>query len=183
MSNKKGEKINKPTEEEINTTESTGINEEISEDFCDEVITITDEAPKKTEAEEYKELAQRVQAEFDNYRRRNNEAVRQARIDATDDTLAEFFTVLDNLERGIKNVTDEKAKSGMELIYKQIQSIMDKHEVVEIIALDTDFDPISHHAVAQCENSEKTGKVVEVYQKGYARNKKILRPAMVKVAQ
>lgn len=127
-------------------------------------------------------MAQRVQAEFDNYRRRNAEAVRIARADGIDDVINALLPVLDNFERGIQAV-EESARSGIELIFKQVTSILEKFEVKEIEALNKEFDPNFHHAIAKCDDKEKENTVVEVFQKGYIRKNKVLRPAMVKVAQ
>lgn len=132
--------------------------------------------------EEYKDIAQRLQAEFDNYRKRNAESVANARNDGIDDVVTMLFPVLDNFERGMSLVSEE-AKSGMELIYKQILAVLEKLDVKAIEALGEEFDPRYHHAIAQCEDSDNSNKVIEVYQKGYLRKNKVLRPSMVKVAQ
>ncbi len=163
-----------------------GLNEDIKAETTEEVVkeeevnAELEQALKK--ADEYKDLAQRVQAEFDNYRKRNNEAVKVARNDATDDVISKLFPVLDNFERGISAVEDS-ARQGMELIYKQIVGILEKYEVKEIEALGAEFNPEYHHAIAKCDDGEKENVVVEVFQKGYIRKNKVLRPAMVKVAQ
>ncbi len=163
-----------------------GLNEDIKAETTEEVVkeeevnAELEQALKK--ADEYKDLAQRVQAEFDNYRKRNNEAVKVARNDATDDVISKLFPVLDNFERGISAVEDS-ARQGMELIYKQIVGILEKYEVKEIEALGAEFNPEYHHAIAKCDDGEKENVVVEVFQKGYIRKNKVLRPAMVKVTQ
>ena len=163
-----------------------GLNEDIKAETTEEVVkeeevnAELEQALKK--ADEYKDLAQRVQAEFDNYRKRNNEAVKVARNDATDDVISKLFPVLDNFERGISAVEDS-ARQGMELIYKQIVGILEKYGVKEIEALGAEFNPEYQHAIAKCDDGEKENVVVEVCQKGYIRKNKVLRPAMVKVAQ
>lgn len=132
---------------------------------------------------EYKDMLQRLQAEFDNYRKRNNESVHNARNDGIDDVICALFPILDNFERGLAAIADENAKSGVELIYRQFLALFNKFNVEEIKALDEEFNPKYHHAIAQCEDNEKANKIVEVYQKGYKRKDKVLRPSMVKVAQ
>ena len=152
----------------------------------EETIVIGDD-PEESEAEkkinEFKDIAQRLQAEFDNYRKRNNESVKNARNDGIDDVICTLFPVLDNFERGLEAIKDESIKSGVELIYKQFLSILNKFNVEEIKAQGEDFNPKYHHAIAQCEDAENTNKIVEVYQKGYIRKDKVLRPSMVKVAK
>ncbi len=160
--------------------------EPVVEEVAEETVT-EDVKPSELEAamkaaDEFKNMAQRIQAEFDNYRKRNAEAVRNARNDGIDDVVEMFFPVLDNFERGM-NAVDEQAKTGIELIYKQVLAIFEKLEVKEISALGEDFNPEYHHAIAKCEDENNENKVVEVFQKGYIRKNKVLRPAMVKVAQ
>lgn len=171
----KNKRVNQETEEPVVIEENTECEEK-----C-EPIVIADETQKKID--EYKDIAQRLQAEFDNYRKRNNESVSIARSDGINDVICALLDVLDNFERGIASVDDEKAKSGMELIYKQMLALLIKFDVVEIEALGKEFDPKLHHAIAQCEDSEKANTIVEVYQKGYKRKDKVLRASMVKVAQ
>ena len=133
-------------------------------------------------AEEFKEMAQRIQAEFENYRKRNVDAVKTSRSDGIEDVIIALLPVIDNFERGM-NVVEDSAKTGMELIYKQVMAVMDKFEVKEIEATGAEFDPKYHHAIAQAEDPDNANKVVEVFQKGYIRKNKVLRPALVKVAQ
>ena len=171
MAEKEKKTNNEEKEEILSEDEPIVIEEESSEDLVEKQIN------------EYKDMLQRLQAEFDNYRKRNNESVHNARNDGIDDVICALFPILDNFERGLSAITDESAKSGVDLIYKQFLALFGKFNVEEIKALDEEFNPKYHHAIAQCEDSEKTNKVVEVYQKGYKRKDKVLRPSMVKVAQ
>ena len=134
-------------------------------------------------AEEYKGMAQRVQAEFDNFRKRNAESVRIAREEGGNDAVLAFLPVLDTVEIALKMVTDEKALEGLKLIQKKAEAVLDKFGVKEIESADKPFDPAYHNAVMQVEDPENSGKVTEVLQKGYTRGGKVIRYAMVKVAQ
>lgn len=146
--------------------------------FTEETIS---EADKK--AEEYKNLAQRIQAEFENFRKRNTDAVKNARYDGNNDIILAILPVVDNFERGL-SVLEGSAKTGVELIYKQILGVLTSYEVEEIEAMGQMFNPEMHHAIAQCEAEDcSTNVIVEVFQKGYKRKDKVLRPSMVKVAQ
>lgn len=159
--------------------------EEISEPIVisDQSEAGDDEVAKALKAvDEFKDMAQRIQAEFENYRKRNVEAVKNSRNDGIEDVIIALLPVIDNFERGM-SVVDDNARTGMELIYKQIISVLDKFEVKEIEALGTEFDPKFHHAIAQAEDPDNANKVVEVFQKGYVRKNKVLRPSLVKVAQ
>ena len=167
---KKEKKVEKPEEEITETIEIP-----------------SDDAPAaetevKDVAAEYKDMLQRLQAEFDNYRKRNAESVKIARNDGINEMILELLPVMDSFERGIASLEDS-AKSGMELICKQLSNLFTKYEVVEIPALGEEFDPNVHHAIAQCDDAENAGKVVEVFQKGYKRKNKVLRASLVKVAQ
>ncbi len=176
------EKKKKTKEEEIKKAEEK--TEELNENS--EPIQIpSDDAEitdKKSEADEYKDMLQRLQAEFDNYRKRNQESIKTARNDGINEMILELLPVMDSFERGLGTV-EESAKAGLELICKQLGNLLTKYGVEEIDALGKDFDPNYHHAIAQCEDAENANKVVEVFQKGYIRKEKVLRAALVKVAQ
>ena len=170
MSKKEDKKAKSETEEEI--TEPIQISDEQAV-FEPETID---------KAEEYKDLLQRLQAEFDNYRKRNAESVKIARCDGINEMILELLPIMDSFERGIASL-DESAKGGMELICKQLSNLFTKYEVEEIPSVGEQFDPNVHHAIAQCDDAENAGKIVEVYQKGYKRKNKVLRASLVKVAQ
>lgn len=174
-------------EEKVVTEDNTEAVETSDEEIAVEEPVVIENKPSEDETQkkinEYKDIAQRLQAEFDNYRKRNNESVSVARNDGINDVVIALFPILDNFERGLAAIEDEAAKSGMELIYKQTVALLNKFDVEEIDALGKEFDPKLHHAIAQCEEEGKTDIVVEVYQKGYKRKDKVLRPSMVKVAR
>lgn len=163
-------------------TKKTGEESQEEETIC--IIEDEPIASAQKKAEEYKDIAQRVQAEFDNFRRRNNDSVRIARNEGINDFIIDLLPVLDNYERAICAICDDGAKQGVELIYKQLVKLLNQYGAEEIEALGQPFDPLFHHAIARCEESgEEAGTVTEVFQKGYKRKDKVLRPSMVKVAQ
>lgn len=136
----------------------------------------------QSKMEEYKDTLQRVQAEFDNYRKRNAEAVKQARAEGVNETILQMLPVLDTVEIAIGMINDEATKAGVELIRKKFAEVFSHYGVEEIEAEGAEFDPALHNAVMQVEDAENAGKVVEVLRKGYRRNGKVIRYAMVKVA-
>ena len=136
----------------------------------------------QSKIEEYKDTLQRVQAEFDNYRKRNAEAVKQARAEGVNETILQMLPVLDTVEIAIGMINDEATKAGVELIRKKFAEVFSHYGVEEIEAEGAEFDPALHNAVMQVEDAENAGKVVEVLRKGYRRNGKVIRYAMVKVA-
>ena len=126
----------------------------------------------------------RLAAEYDNYRKRTAKEKESIWNDAKADTAAAFLPVYDNLERALKQDTaDEAYKKGVEMTMTQLRSVLEKLGITEIPALGQPFDPARHNAVMHVED-ESAGEntVVEVFQQGYALGDKILRFAMVKVA-
>ena len=148
---------------------------------------VSDLAPlleaSRQKAEEYLNLAQRVQADFDNYRRRNQ----NIRADAFEDGAKEFIKLLlpvvDNLERALAaESTDEAMRAGVELVYKQLSEVLQKRGVTVIDRLGEKFDPNLENAVMQgTEDEGEKGAVCAVLQKGYKLGDAVLRHAMVKV--
>ncbi len=146
---------------------------------------------KTSEVEEYKNLAQRIKAEFDNYRKRvlkeNEERIKLA----NENLILDLLPVLDAFERGLetKNVIEENEKfrsfyNGMEIIYKRLKDILVSYGLKEIDALNQDFDPRYHDAMMMEESEKyKTEVVIEVLEKGYMLNNKVLRAAKVKVGK
>lgn len=166
-----------PPEEKIEeTTEQVNATEEVDVENIDLV------ALAQAKMEEYKDMLQRLQAEFDNYRKRNAEAVKQARVDGGNDVVLAMLPVLDTVEIAIKMISDDATKAGVQLIEKKFQEVFSKYGVKEIDALGNEFDPNLHNAVMQVEDADNAGKVVEVLQKGYTRDGKVIRYSMVKVA-
>ena len=139
-------------------------------------------ALSQAKMEEYKDLAQRTQADFDNFRKRNAEAVKQARLEGGNDVVVSMLPVLDTVEIAINMISDDATKSGVQLIQKKILEVFSKYGVKEIEALGKEFDPKFHNAIMQVEDADNAGKVVEVLQKGYTRDGKVIRYSMVKVA-
>ena len=119
--------------------------------------------------QEYLDQLQRLQADFINYRSRV-EKEKLLTIDTTkDNILRKFLEVKDNFER------IPKADKGVEMIYKQMQTIFDQEGVQEII--DMNYNPQLHEAIATAEGEENT--IIEVTRKGYQRNGKVVRPTQV----
>ncbi len=126
----------------------------------------------------------RLAAEYDNYRKRTAREKEHVYGDAKADTVKPFLAVLDNLERGVQQFeAGDPHRQGMELICKQFMDVLTGLGVTEIPALGETFDPEKHNAVMHAED-ERAGEnaVVEVFQKGFTLDGKVLRFAMVKVA-
>ncbi len=134
----------------------------------------------KEEKEKYLRLA----AEYDNFRKRSQKEHDSLYNDIKADTLLKFLPVYDNLERALKQATaDEAYRKGVEMIMTQFCATMEKLGVTEIEAAGQKFDPTIHNAVMHVEDeSFGENEVVEVFQKGFKLNDKVIRFAMVKVA-
>lgn len=126
----------------------------------------------------------RLLAEYDNFRKRSVKERLDASADATAKAALEVISVIDNFERAMAaECSDESYKKGVEMIYGQFTEVIKKLGVEEIDALGKEFDPNLHNAVSQVED-ENFGEntVSQVYQKGYKLGDKVIRCAMVVVA-
>lgn len=141
------------------------------------------EAAEKLIKEE-KEKYLRLAAEYDNYRKRTQKEKDSLYGDIKADTLRKFLPVYDNLERALKQQTEDEAyRRGIEMIMTQFENTMTALGVTEIAAQGEKFDPEKHNAVMHVEDeSLGENEIVEVFQKGFAMGEKIIRFAMVKVA-
>lgn len=141
------------------------------------------EAAEKLIQEE-KEKYLRLAAEYDNFRKRSQRERDGLYADIKADTLLKFLPVYDNLERALNTPTaDEAYRKGVEMIMGQFNQTLEKLGISEIEALGKTFDPNMHNAVMHVEDeSFGENEVVEVFQKGFKLNDKVIRFAMVKVA-
>lgn len=142
-------------------------------------------AEAQAKAQEYLDALQRERADFVNYRRRVEQEKEQMGQWTTGETVKKLLPVLDDLELAIANrPAGEPWDNGVELVYRKFQSILEKEGVVRIEAEGNPFDPNLHEAIMQ-EPSEthESGAVAAVLRQGYMHGERVLRPALVKVAQ
>lgn len=155
-----------------------------------EVFTVTREQMEKMEglakalaAEQDKYL--RLAAEYDNYRKRTAKEKESLYTDAKIDTVNALLGVYDNLERGIAQYGDEESphRKGLEMVFSQFKESLKKLGVETMDAVGQPFDPEKHNAVMHIEDeSYGENTVVEVLQQGFTLGDKVLRFAIVKVA-
>lgn len=126
----------------------------------------------------------RVCAEYDNFRRRSLKEKESLYGDIRADTVQKFLPVYDNLERALRQGTEDEAyRKGVEMIMTQFCSTLEKLGVSPIECLGEKFDPAMHNAVMHVDDEEKgENEIVEVFQKGFMLGDKVIRFAMVKVA-
>ena len=123
----------------------------------------------------------RMMAEYDNFRKRSAKEKEGVYADAYADCIANILPILDNLERARKSDKFEGVKQGLEMTAKACEDALNKMGITEIET--KSFDPNLHNAVMHVED-EALGEseIVEVFQKGYTKGDKVIRYAMVKVA-
>ena len=135
--------------------------------------------------ESVKDQLVRLTAEYDNYRKRTTKEKDNIYQDAKADTIKEFLAVYDNLERAMATEGDEDSphKKGLEMIFHQYQEILKKLGVTEIEAKGQPFDPEKHNAVMHIDDESLGENVVaQVFQAGFMLGDKVIRHAIVQVA-
>ncbi len=157
--------------------------EEAPETEQADAASVAEEAQKQLQEEKNKYIY--LMAEFDNYRRRVSQEKLELIDTAAKGVINDLLPVVDNFERALKSLEDSEAtdaaKMGTELIYKQLLDVLKKKGVCEIDAMGKELDTDEHEAVAQIPAPEENlkGKVVDVIQKGYKLNGKVIRYAKV----
>ncbi len=132
--------------------------------------------------EEYKKLAQKIQADFENYRKRMERERQEHEKFANERIVAEFLEVKDNLERALMTQeNNESVIEGITLTLKQLDNILNKHGVIELDPLNQEFDPKYHEAMVAEDGDVQHETVADVLQKGYLLHSRVLRPAKVKI--
>lgn len=165
-------------EKDVNTSEEAEVEEIQVEASPEEVL--------KQEVAELNNRLLRVQADYDNFRRRSREEKEAAAKYRSQTVIEALLPVIDNFERALLVKPEaEEAKSllqGMEMVYRQFQESL-KNEGIEVIeTVGQTFDPHLHQAVMQVEEEGfESNQIVEELQKGYKLKDRVLRPAMVKV--
>jgi molecular chaperone GrpE len=155
----------------------------------EEKFTEAENVAKKNE-QYYKETLEkfiRLQAEFDNYKKRQEKRQKEYIEYANQDLLNNLLTVVDNLERALESTKKEKnvkaISHGLKNILKEFHNVLNKEGVKPIESVNKKFDPYKHEAVMKEETDKHSEDIVtEEFRKGYTIKSKILRPAMVKVA-
>ncbi len=139
---------------------------------------------EREKSDEYYDHLKRNMAEFDNFKKRISKEKDMMFNTISADLVSKLLPILDNFEKALNAETkDEAYKDGMMMIYTQFQETLKSIGVEEIEALNTTFDPNFHEAVMHVEDENYGEKeVTDVFRKGYKIGDKIIRHAMVKVA-
>jgi molecular chaperone GrpE len=174
------EEINETKAEAVETPESS---EQLSADAEREALEKQLEEAQ-TRVFEYKDGWMRSQAEFQNYRKRIERDNEMMYASMKGDILKKVLPVLDDLERPCKPPADSGWVSGIELIQKKLLSILESEGVRRIEAVGAAFDPNFHEAIShESIVGVQSGHVIAVVQNGYILGERVIRPALVRVAQ
>lgn len=173
--------IEEPAQDGEDKPEETGADAKIAQ-LESELATIRQEKDK------YYNLMLRVQADFENFRRRSRQEYEQLALYSGEDLIKKILPALDSMERAIicSDLTSENVRNwqeGVVLMLRQFQDILKTDGLEEVPAVNELFDPQFHEAVLQEESEQvEQSTVVEQMQKGYKYKGKLIRPALVKVA-
>ena len=176
-----------PAEEAADKAADAGAAENAQpEEPAAEVAEEQPDADEKLAAElaQVKDQLLRTMAEYDNHRKRTAKEKLELRADIISNVVADFLPVMDNLERALAaECTDSNYKQGVQMIYDSFMATLTKLGVTEIESDGADFNPQLHQAVQRVdEEGVESGKVAKTFAKGYKINDKVIRFAMVAVA-
>jgi molecular chaperone GrpE len=162
--------------------------EEPPAEESDPVAIAADLAVAKAEAESYLDDLRRLQADFDNYRKRTLREQTARAASASQALVARLLPVLDNFELAVSHAEQsrdfDRMLKGVEMVFGELREVLQSEGLVKIEAEGKPFDPERHEAVVAVEQEgAEPGTVVDVVRNGYELRGKVLRPAMVKVAK
>lgn len=177
------------------TNQDIDINADINEDVAENNSETCEKEPEKKreskeallekQLEESKESCLRIRAEYDNFRKRSAKEKEAAFNDSKANVLKEMLPIIDNFERalGTQNADAEALQKGLEMIYSSFLNTFEKLGVEAFGESGDAFDPNIHNAVMHIESEDFGENVVaQVFSKGYKLGDRIIRPAMVRVA-
>ncbi|MFW5885784.1 MAG: nucleotide exchange factor GrpE [Halanaerobium sp.] len=175
------EKVSEEEKDELN-----GLQIELSREELIEEVKEKNEKIEEMDAEidDLLSRLQRLQADFVNYRKRSQREKAEMTARGKVKLCAGLLPVIDNFERALKSEESESEfYKGVEMIYNQLLNAFSEQGIEEILAEGEEFNPEYHEAIMRVESDEfEEGTVVEVVQKGFSLDDRVIRPAMVKVA-
>ena len=134
-------------------------------------------------ANEYLNLARQVQADFENYRKRNIEAVNQARQDGKASVIVQILPCADIIDKAIKMTTDQNTLDGLRMIANKFQDVLSSLGVAKYESIGQIFDVNKHNAVTAIESDQPSGTIVDEYESGYSMGDKVIRFAQVIISK
>ncbi len=159
-------------------------NKEVQKENIVEETNNSEIEKTKQELEETTDRLKRVMAEFENYKKRSSKERDMLYNSLLADIISSFLPVIDNLEKAaLVKTEDQNYKQGVELVLKQFMEVLTKFGVEEIKTVGETFDPEVHEAVSSVQDETKGEKeIVQEFRKGYKIGTKVIRHAMVVVA-
>ena len=175
-----------PPEEEPPTSRDEGGEPSGEEDPANEQQAMEDKEAAEAaepEPEDYLALAQRIQADFENYRKRAAREAAQAGERAKSGLVRELLPIVDNLERALASAEDgeQHLAEGVKLVHSELIAVLERNGVEQFNPAGDRFDPAEHEALSVRDDGEP-GLVLDVVEKGYRANGTVLRPARVVVS-
>ncbi len=185
--NKESEELGKPTEEETSAEEEHQMPTQLETGNKIEALSAELEEVKR-EKSQFKELAQRIQADFLNFKRRTDDQREELQKYAASYLIVRLLPVLDEFELAIDHATNSEAEAqwlkGIGLIHRKLFALLESEGVRRIEALGKEFDPLEHEALAEEERANaEPGQVLSVVREGYRLHDRLVRPAQVIVAR
>ena len=170
------------------TDEAEALEEVEAEIEAEEAAIAADLAKAKAEAESYLDDLRRLQADFDNYRKRTLREQTARAASASQALVTRLLPVLDNFELAVSAAEQsrdfDRMLKGVEMVFGELREVLQSEGLVTIEAEGKPFDPERHEAVVAVEQEDsEPGTVVDIVRAGYELRGKVLRPAMVKVAK
>ncbi|MGM1046601.1 MAG: nucleotide exchange factor GrpE [Bacillota bacterium] len=190
--------VNEENMEQTHTASESGEHPEVQESSNEENVSqetnCSEEAGLQAEIEnlrnemsEHQQRTLRVQADYDNFRRRTQKEKEELAKYASSKLVTELLPVFDNFERALAATEDnpefESFSKGVGMIFRQLETVLNAEGLTAMNSVGQPFNPEFHQAIMQVESDDyEEGIVVEEVQKGYMLKDKVLRPAMVKVS-
>lgn len=153
-----------------------------TEELDNEIVDTMEETSGSKELE-YLELAQRIKAEFENYKRRNAEATTQSFENGVAKAIEKLLPAMDSFKQAKSSIQDENTLKGLDLVYNQITKAFEELGVTKIKALGEQFDPNYHNAVLTGNDPEKAdNEIISEYQEGFImKNERVIRHSVVQI--
>ena len=175
-------------EDETGAADEDEVLEEVEAEDDEEALIAADLARARAEAESYLDDLRRLQADFDNYRKRTLREQTARAASASQALVARLLPVLDNFELAVSAAEQsrdfDRMLKGVEMVFGELREVLESEGLVRIEAEGKPFDPERHEAVIAVEEEDtEPGMVVDIVRAGYELRGKVLRPAMVKVAK
>jgi molecular chaperone GrpE len=138
---------------------------------------------KEQQIKELTETLQRLQADFENYKKQIEKRSKETEKIACKNLISELLPVLDSFELALKNKEDKEFTKGIELVYSQLFSVLEKQGLKPIKAKGEKFDPYKHEALLKEQSQEEEDTIIDEMQKGYTLNGEVIRFSKVKLSK